>query len=279
MSRMLAYVSPTPLTVAEAAGDPLLADLQSLATVHSDGWGTAWADATGAIQQTGETSPLGESGNAAELAPEASRMRLMYLRFASRGSAPSVANIQPFLREGVAFQHNGALTPLDGAMVLLGEHPAAGLLGTTDSEVYFAVVRQRAVQIGGAEWQSTSVLVQALRQTIGELRAIYPAACLNAFLLTPEALIVAQSPGSSSVPLEAFARRGFAPHALPPGHDASYNTLRWTTAPSGAVLVATSGIDTTGWSHITDDTVVVFEHSAQSRLPISAVVGVVPLGA
>ncbi|AWB89177.1 class II glutamine amidotransferase [Salinibacterium hongtaonis] len=267
MSRMLAYVSPTPLTVAEAAGNPLLADLQSLARVHSDGWGTAWADATGAIQQTGETSPLGESGSVAEIAPEASMMRLLYLRFASRGSAPSVANIQPFLREGVAFQHNGALAPLDAALAMLGEPSAKELRGTTDSELYFALVRQRAVQIGGAEWQSTSVLVQALRQAIGELRAIYPAACLNAFLLTPESLIVAQSPGSSSVPLEAFARRGFAPHALPPGHDASYNTLRWTTAPSGAVLVATSGIDTTGWSHVADDTVSVFSAANAGALP------------
>lgn len=256
---MLAYLAPAPLTFSGAVGEGLLSELQSLSALHSDGWGTAWVDPAGGVRQFGETTRLGDSGALAVRVPEASALRMAYLRFASRGAVPTIENVQPFLREGIAFQHNGALAPLDPARAMLGEAGAAGLRGSTDSEVYFALILSRVAALaGGVLPVPTPVLVEAVRQVAGELRAAYPAACLNAFVLTPSALLVVQSQGQAMLPLEAFARRGFAPGDLPPGHDDGYNVLRWTRTEAGVVVVATSGVDTTGWAPLGEGTVSVF---------------------
>ncbi|PVW03816.1 hypothetical protein DEA06_10570 [Microbacterium sp. Gd 4-13] len=253
MSRMLGTIAPRAMTPHDALGATLLSAFLDLATLHSDGWGYARADASDHPPHllTGLTpardAPLVES----------SAVSLLYLRFASAGAAVAPENLQPFVAEGIAFAHNGALTPRTLALDALTDRERAGLRGTTDSEVYFALVR-RALR-------SLSPTESAVAAAAADVRALYPSACLNAMLIVDGALVVVHSRGTVEPPLAAFARRGVAADDLPPGHGDDYNALATTVLPTGARVVATSGVDTTGWQLLAENAVHVFERSGAAR--------------
>ena len=248
MSRMLAFVADRALTPAEAWGGELLDEFAALARLHSDGWGSAWTDPVSGVSGTSGVDPFlpARLDGAA-----ASTARTVYLRFASKGSPPRLENTQPFVREGLAFQHNGLLAPRELALGLLSPEEAAGLVGDTDSEVYFAIVRRHL----GAAGAAGEARLKALADAVGEVRAVYPASCLNAFVLDGAGLFVVHAAGSAPTPLAAFAGRGFVPEALPPGHDDGYNTLRTVRSASGGWIVATSGVDQSGWAKLPRESV------------------------
>ena len=248
MSRMLAYVADRTLTPREAWGEGLAAAFADLARLHADGWGSAWVDPNGDVVSAGGVEAF-EPGDLE--GGEASPARLMYLRFASKGSPALPENTQPFVREGLAFQHNGLLAPRELALGLLSPEEAAGLVGDTDSEVYFAIVRRHL----GAAGAAGEARLRALADAVGEVRAVYPASCLNAFVLDGAGLFVVHAAGSAPTPLAAFAGRGFVPEALPPGHDEGYNILRTVRSASGGWIVATSGVDQRGWTELPRESV------------------------
>ncbi|RKT35795.1 glutamine amidotransferase-like protein [Microbacterium sp. AG1240] len=253
MSRMLGTIAPRAMTPRDALGATLLGDFLDLAALHTDGWGYARTDAS-------DRPPLLLTGlTPARDAPpaEPSVISLLYLRFASAGAAVAPENLQPFVADGIAFAHNGALTPRAHALDALTEHERAELRGTTDSEVYFALVR-RALR-------SPSPIEAGVASAASHVRALYPSACLNAMLIVDGALVVVHSRGTVEPPLAAFARRGVAAADLPPGHDDAYNVLATTVLPTGARVVATSGVDTTGWEPLADDAVHVFERGGVAR--------------
>lgn len=252
MSRMLSYVAREPLSMAAAVGDDLLAQFAALSRLHADGWGTAWRDAaTGAVLTAGAATPLDGPDEWAAALSAPSTARMVYLRFASRGAPPAPENVQPFRRDDAAFQHNGLVSPREDALALLGHEQRAELRGTTDSEVYFAVVRTSGHGVGAFGDPS------GIARGVARLRAHFPAACLNAMLLTESGLRVVHAAGTARVPLAAFVDRGADVAALPPGHDDDYNTLRTTASPSGARIVATTGIDQEGWTRLADESVFV----------------------
>ncbi len=252
MSRMLAFVADRALTPREAWGADLIAEFAGLARLHADGWGGAWidadGDADGEVASTGgvEAFEPGDLDGAA-----ASVARIAYLRFASKGSPALPENTQPFVGGGLAFQHNGLLTPRDRALGLLAPADVAQLVGTTDSEAYFAIVRRHLRAAGPDE----SARLTAIAAAVNEVRAAYPDACLNAFLLDDSGLFVVHAAGRAVTPLPAFAERGFTPDLLPPGHGPDYNTLRIVRAASGAFVVATTGVDQDGWDALPIDSV------------------------
>jgi predicted glutamine amidotransferase len=245
---MLAYVADHALTPREAWGEGLLDAFADLARLHADGWGSAWVDADGDVVSAGGV----EAFDPADLAGAASSAaRLLYLRFASKGSPALPENTQPFVRDGLAFQHNGLLAPRDRALDLLAPGDVAELAGTTDSEVYFAIVRRHLRAAGPDE----SARLAAIAAAVNAVRAAYPDACLNAFLLDAAGLFVVHSAGRAATPLQAFAARGFTPELLPSGHGPDYNTLRVVRAASGAFIVATTGVDQEGWEALPTDSV------------------------
>lgn len=258
---MLAYIAGRRLTPREARGDTLSADFADLARLHADGWGTAWIDAEGEVEATGgvQTYVPGRLDDAA-----ASPARLLYLRFASKGSPALPENTQPFVRDGLAFQHNGLLAPREFALDLLAPAEVAELVGTTDSEVYFAVVRRHL----RAADESDAARLAAVAAAANEVRAVYPEACLNAFVLDRTGLFVVHSAGRAATPLPAFAQRGFAPDSLPPGHGADYNTLRVMRGASGAHVVSTTGVDQTDWDPLPADSVVRIDAEGIRSVPI-----------
>jgi len=253
---MLAVVAPRPSTPVAALGAPLLTSFLALSALHSDGWGHASAAGHAPIVRTGLT-PARDA--ALDIAGTIS---LLYLRFASADSSVTPANLQPFVADGVAFAHNGALHPRSRALETLTDRERADLGGTTDSEVYFAIVR-RALR---AHPDAASGAAAAAAR----VRELYPTACMNAMLIVDGSLVVVHARGTVEPPIAAFARRGVAAGDLPPGHDDTYNVLATAVLPTGARVVATSGLDTTRidtapWTPLADDTVHVFTPDGATR--------------
>lgn len=258
MSRMLGFVAAEPATTADAIGSRLLTEFAALARLHADGWGTAWLDPhSGAVMcLAGADAPVGGHEWIAALAAPSSA-RMLYLRFASRGAPASPENSQPFHRDVAAFQHNGLLAPRDELVDLLDPLERARLRGTTDSEAYFAVVRGSAGATGPGHtrWSASRIA-----HGVAQVRTRFPAACLNAMLLSESGLRVVHAAGTAPVPRAAFAGRGADLASLPRGHDDDYNTLRLTTTGDGVKVVATTGVDQSGWARLAGDTVFEVTH-------------------
>jgi len=244
MSRLLGVVSPTALTPAGAVGAELLSAFLRLAVLHADGWGLARQP------RDGSAPDLRIGTDVVTLPAPRGTGHLLSLRFASAGSPPSPENSQPFLRDGIAFAHNGLLAPRERLLEALTAEARAGLQGATDSEAYLALVLDiRRSDAAGPR--------ACAARAASAVRARFPDACLNAMLLWDGALLVVHSRGTVPAPHAAFARRGLP--TLPPGHDdEEYNRLAWTTRPGGAQVVATSGVDRTGWEALPEDSVTVF---------------------
>lgn len=257
MSRMLAYVATRPLDPSAALGQAVVAAFAELSRVHADGWGVAWRGSEGVSTRT----VPGRRPSPADLAgsPAPSTAALMYLRFGSAGTGTGSADTQPFLRAGRSFQHNGALRPAERLRAELTEAERATLRGTTDSELYFARL-SRAL--------TDPIDPAAVVDGVLAMRELYPDACLNALLLSPDALVVIHSTGGRGAPLAAFADRGLDLDALPPGHGDDYNRLYTSVTADGVRAVATTGIPLHRWTPLPEETVSIVTPSSVASIPL-----------
>lgn len=236
MSRMLGYLGARPVDAASAVGVETLGGFAALARVHADGWGIAETDRRGAVTGVWRTDRLRDARELTSRTAHRAVSRVLYVRFASAGSPTSPANIQPFVRHGLAFAHNGLLTPRDLAAGLLSADERGHLRGTTDSELYFALLLRELLGGGAA------AVAEAAARATARLRALYPDACLNALILSRDELIAVQSSADRPPPLAAFAARGHDLDELPPGHGDDYNRLEIAELPEGTTVVSTSGV-------------------------------------
>lgn len=250
---MIAYSALSPVAAVDACGPAGLADFAALAALHSDGWGTARLDPDGSsVRTAGGTDRLTDVGDLIRRTSEPATVRMLYLRFASRGAAPSPDNTQPFLRGDTAFQHNGLIAPRTELVGLLSPHSRTELRGDTDSEAYFAAIRDERRN------RPNERMLDGIARGVTAVRERFADACLNAMLCRPDGLFVVHSPGTAPAPLRAFRERAGTTAALPPEHDENYNVLRTTTRPNGTCVVATSGIDQRGWTTLPVDSVTHF---------------------
>lgn len=260
MSRMLAYVGPEPLTAPAALGEDVLASFATLSRVHSDGWGAGWRTRAGVAARVAAGQPA-TRGDLRRAVPVPSTAAVLYLRFGSAGTGTGEAEAQPFLFRDGAFQHNGALAPADRLRAELTGEERASLRGSNDSELYFTRLR-RAFDPGSA------VDPARIADAVASVRESYPDACLNAFLLTPTALVAVHSSARRPAPLAAFAARGLDLADLPPGHGDDYNVLVTRRTATGARVVATTGIPLDGWAPLPDDTVSLLTPESVASTPI-----------
>lgn len=260
MSRMLAYVGVPPMDAALALGADVLASFSALARVHADGWGAAWRTSTGLSTRVAAGRPATRR-DLTRAVPAPTTAALLYLRFASSGTGASDAEAQPFLRDDTAFQHNGALSPSSRLREELTDEERAGLRGSNDSELYFARLRRTLTADGDVD-------PHALAGAVAAVRVLFPDACLNALLLTPTALVVVHSSAGRPAPLAAFAARGLDLAALPRGHGDDYNLLVTRRTPTGARLVATTGLPREGWTPLPEDTVSVVTPDSVASTPL-----------
>ncbi len=239
MCRLLAYVAPQA-TSAEAVLGPRQCELFAFMSVlHDDGWGSMWVpDVGGDVERFRASSAAHSSPELSSVLADPAAARVVHLRLATRSMRIDVHNSHPFFADGVGFAHNGAIVPAEGLRRMLSERELASVEGTTDSELYFALVRR------GLRWGLTPV--EAVRAAVQRIRASYPLASLNAMLLTPSELLVVHSNDHAPVPYHDFV--GIA--ELPAGHDEDYYRLAYHRQSDGTVVVSSTGLRTEDWTSL-----------------------------
>ncbi|AFM14865.1 putative glutamine amidotransferase [Mycolicibacterium chubuense NBB4] len=246
MCRLLGVVSAEPISPADAVGDAVLADFLALTKIHGDGWGVA------SVAAADEPPRIEVSaGNAIEDArfgtavKEPAPASIVHLRWATNGLAVQPQNSHPFLADGVAMAHNGSIKPMAMLDTLLEPDIAATVHGTTDSERYFALIRQYR--------RSTTTLVEAVRGAVAQLREIYPDASLNALVLG-EGQLVAVHAHARSVLLDEDIEEISATD-LPAEHLEDYFSLRIARPDDSTLVIGSTGFGDLDWSPLPPESV------------------------
>jgi hypothetical protein len=118
-------------------------------------------------------------------------------------------------------------------------------IGTTDSERYFAVIRQEFARDPGD-------VVGAVRRAVLVLRARFPIASLNALLLTSSELVIVHVNSIDDVPALDDAVSG---SGMPLDHLDKYYLVRWRRTSGGAIAFTSSGLPDDGWTPLAQDSI------------------------
>ncbi|MFD0996399.1 putative glutamine amidotransferase [Pseudoclavibacter chungangensis] len=252
MCRLLAYAAPHETTISRVIGEMNTGTFQHMSRVHRDGWGTAWVGEAPEGEREVESLRLSTPGRTdplltAVLEESPAIARLAHLRLATGTFKRSQRNTHPFLADGIAFAHNGTIIPVDRIRALLEPAFAATVEGDTDSELYFALVRQNAARLGS--------LRPAVFETVRTLRREFPDASLNAVIIGPDDLIAVRASSTTHVTEQTFADLGIDPADLPDDHTDDYYRLSMRRHADGTTVFSSTGIDLDGWTEVPDDTV------------------------
>jgi predicted glutamine amidotransferase len=248
MCRLLGVVSAAPISIADAVGDDVLKDFVALTKVHGDGWGVA------AVDRVGETPRVQVSAGSALDDPEFTAVThdssptasLVHLRWATSGLAVEPRNSHPFLADELAMAHNGSIKPMGPLNDLLEPAIAASLRGTTDSERYFAVIRQHR--------RTATTLAEAVRRAVAQLRQSHPDASLNALILGEDQLIVVHAHARSRLLAEDIEE--ISATDLPAEHLEDYFALRIARPSRDVVVVGSTGFGDLPWEPLPPESVI-----------------------
>jgi predicted glutamine amidotransferase len=249
MCRLLGYAAASPMSVRCLVGDPQLTLFSALSCVHCDGWGTSWLAAAGSgggLRVTRSTLAAAEDSDFARMTErDAASARILHLRKATVGYPVNAANTHPFSVDGISFAHNGAISPRSTLDGLLSASTLTHVAGDTDSERYFALIRQELAD------RPDDVAAATLR-AVTLVRAHYPDASLNGLLLTATELVVVHVNSPHSAPIDEMLA---LPAGPPPDYDAAYFLMRWLRAADGSLIFASSGMDARDWTPLPEDSV------------------------
>ncbi len=239
MCRLLGVVSASPISIAEAVGETVLTDFVALTKIHGDGWGTAGIDGAGACPhvRVSADSAVRDPDFVVATCDDKAVASLVHLRWATNGLAVERPNSHPFLADGLAMAHNGSIKPMALLDDLLEPDMAASLLGTTDSERYFAIIRQHR--------RSAPDLAEAVRRAVAQLRDIYPDASLNALILGEDQLVVVHAHARSVLLDEDIEE--ISATDLPAEHLEDYFALRVARPRDDVVVVGSTGFGDLAW--------------------------------
>ncbi|WP_116115770.1 class II glutamine amidotransferase [Austwickia chelonae] len=249
MCRLLAYAAPRPAAVEELIGARQCRTYQLMAQLHDDGWGTAWLDESSgeSVVHRLRTVLPGHEDELLRTVMDRplSRARIFHLRLATDRMAVQTTNSHPFHGDGLAFAHNGSIAPTPVLRAMVGPVAMEGVEGTTDSELYFALVRE-----GTAAGMS---LTDAVAAAVARIRTAYPAASLNSVTMSSSEMVVVNS--SSAAPLPLWEIHQQPGSVLPDEHDERYFTMRYLLGQDGSFVVASAGLDTSGWNELPQDSI------------------------
>lgn len=247
MCRLFAFVSPSASTVRRELGDAGLEKFVSLARLHGDGWG--WAG----VARTGDAPVVRKSARSAVEDPAfesamttEAHAAMVHLRWATSGIEIADRNAHPFQVGELAFEHNGSLKPIERARALLSPEALASLTGDTDSEMYFALIREQ-IALGLS-------LHDAVVHTVRRLREAFPLSSLNAIVLSPAEMIVVRASAHSILSEEDRDEITLHPH-LPDEHNEDYFALRWKRRDDGTILVGSTGVADYDWEPLPPESV------------------------
>ena len=246
MCRLLGVASVVPTSVTDTVGDAVLTDFLALTRIHADGWGVASvidADDPPRVEVSADSAV--DDPRFGTAAKEAARGSVVHLRWATNGLAVQPENSHPFTADGLAMAHNGSIKPIAPLEALLEPRVAATLRGTTDSERYFALVRQ---------YRPTAAdLVDAVRRAVAELRHLYPDASLNALLLGEGRLIAVHAHARSALLDEDIEE--IRATDLPAEHLEDYFSLRVARPDDATVVIGSTGFGDLDWNPLPAESV------------------------
>jgi predicted glutamine amidotransferase len=239
MCRLLGVVSTVPVSVSDAVGAPTLTDFVALTKIHGDGWGIAEVDRPGHPPrvEVSAGSALDDPAFVAATADRRALASMVHLRWATNGLAVQPQNSHPFCADGVAMAHNGSIKPMGPLAELIEPQIAETLRGTTDSERYFALIRQHR--------RTAPTLAEAVRRAVAQLRRQYPEASLNALLLGEDQLIAVHAHARSRLPDEDLEE--IAAADLPTEHLEDYFALRWARPDDRTLVIGSTGFGDLEW--------------------------------
>lgn len=251
MCRLLAYASATPTTFVDAVGAHEALDFQRLAKLHGDGWGAMRVREKpfrpSIIRTRAHLDGYDDIALNRALAGGLARAGVAHLRMATAGLPVSVSNTHPFTDGRLGMAHNGTIMAREELRSWLSEDSRTRLTGTTDSELYFALVRERV--------RDGESLSDAVAGVVRAVAAIERQASLNAMFLSPYELVVVRASSHAPIPVSHFLDRGFELTDLPLHHVDEYYRMSILRDPDGTVVFASSGLDTTGWDELPADSV------------------------
>ncbi|MGY4712767.1 class II glutamine amidotransferase [Mycolicibacterium sp. CBM1] len=239
MCRLLGVVSTSPVSVSEAVGASTVKDFVALTAVHGDGWGVARVTAPGLspAAEVSALSALDDPAFGAAVADVTAVASLVHLRWATSGLAVEPQNSHPFVAHGIAMAHNGSIKPMTPLNDLIEPEIAATLRGSTDSERYFALIRQHR--------RNSPTLAEAVRRAVAQLRELYPEASLNALVLGEDQLIAVHAHARSRLLAEDIAE--ISATDLPAEHLEDYFALRFARPDDTTVVVGSTGFGELEW--------------------------------
>lgn len=245
MCRLLGFAAPAPTTSVDLIGASACADWQAMGILHDDGWGTAWLE-DGHVRRVRDSAAGTDNPDlTAALTRSPARARITHLRMATEGMANQESNTHPFLADRIAFAHNGSVEPVERLRAMADPATVDRVGGTTDSAVIFALILER-VRDGEPLFTSTTAVAESVRRQ-------FPTAALNLLLLDSTQLIAVHANEGAVPPREDFEASGLGPN-LPRDHRDHYFQLSWTRRPGGAFVLSSSGLDTAGWTRMTQHT-------------------------
>jgi predicted glutamine amidotransferase len=269
MCRLLGYCAKAPVSLAGLLGEEGLADFTALSALHGDGWGMGWYEGDGVSDGGGRAEPAvaKSATRAADEPAYQDRARrslgplgLVHLRWATPGLAVQDRNTHPFRHGGYVFAHNGAIHPQDRLGEMLPPAWEQQVAGTTDSERYFLHLMWRLAERDGD-------VIAAIGDTTADIAARFAPNSLNAILLAPGMLYAISWHEPARIPREQLRLRGVdRAEDIEAYFDLSY------TETAGAVVVASSGWPTPGWTPVPRGHVLAVDQATQvaSVIPIPA---------
>lgn len=225
MCRLLGYVTRAPLSVRALLGAGFGSFIELSCGAHGDGWGMAWLEGKELCLAKEAIAAHASSRFESLSSTQTSDAGLVHLRWATLDLGVNLENTHPFCSEGVAFAHNGSVSPPRGLEAYVSQEEISQLEGTTDSERLFRAVMSSARDLG---------VKQALASTILTIASEMSFTSLNSVLLTPESLHVACL---------------YAPDTITGDLEPDYYTMRYL-ATDDAIVVASSGWDQAGWAEL-----------------------------
>lgn len=245
MCRIFAFVAPERSNARHELGAEGVDSLLTLAALHGDGWGWAGVEAPGAqpeVRKSGLSAVANTDFDDAVVTP--SQAGMVHLRWATAGQIVD-CNAHPFQANGLAFEHNGSLKPIERVREMLSPTSLASLSSDTDSEMYFALIHEQIEQ-GKTPHEAVVAVVRQLREA-------FPLASLNSVLLTPEHMVVVRASASSGL---SDADRALMAHVeLPSEHAEDYYALRWKQQPDGAIVISSTGVAGEDWQSLPPESV------------------------
>jgi predicted glutamine amidotransferase len=181
MCRLLGWAAASPRSAADLLGDHL-DGFTELSERHADGWGAAFADNGAGTRVVKEPVPARTSAGFASAMRVPTPAAAVHLRWATGGLTVQDVNTHPFLRDGIAFAHNGHVQDTDRAESLIDTDLVGPPAGTTDSERYFLAVLTQ-LRRGASPAEALAAVAAGLAGT--------PSTSMNCLLLTPEQLVAA----------------------------------------------------------------------------------------